>query len=738
MKFKLSLGSKIGLGFSTVIAVSAIVGFIINRQMASVKTETKILAEEFMPEVVVAAEMRGATNRAMYAMRGYGLSLKPNYLEDAKTELRLLNDALYDASELDKKSSNLIKLGEQLNVSRTSLTRYEGLVNQTEEAVVKLSKLRAELDDAAAIYMQNTEDFLDGQQKKYQTDLEERLRKVAVGDALQDAASNARVLNFKAQATQNWSLMLKAIKALDKVPNQRAEILDITRKPSDLKSLKTLVDTAAAYQSAMKDFQKEVQTAETNDKTLSAIRSRMDAAAGEYVATVEKFVDGQTAALESDMRGRMEKVRLAGEVRNEANQIRVAAFKAQALGKPKMIDQTLTNFENLESLFDQLAAICNDPKDKERVDSSRSAAKTYEQSLKSVKNEWESLQQLGQGRDESGKALIASSKTIADAAVANTGKIVGELNERAGRATTINVVGQVVAALISLAIALMITVGITRAVRFAISSLTDGADEVRTASGSVSSSSQNLAEGAMQQASSLEEVAATITEISSMTKHNAEHALQAENAADSAGVAVGLGREAIGRMSETIDQIKNSADESANIIGTIDRLAAQTNLLALNAAVEAARAGEAGRGFSVVAEEVRVLAQRSAEAASVSANLIAGAQTFAKQGVAVSGEVESLLENIVSSVNEVISVVRQVANDSQEQSRCIEQVSQELSQMDQVTHTTASSAQESAAAAEQLTTQAVELSSIVETLIEIVGSGNTESINANSTATVSA
>ena len=398
-----------------------------------------------------------------------------------------------------------------------------------------------------------------------------------------------------------------------------------------------------------------------------------------------------------------------------------------------MIDDTERYFASLDQLFTELDAISIDPIDKERIAKTKSAANDYEQSLKSVKVEWEALQRLGKSRDKSGKALIAASKTIAEAAVDNTQLTVGELNDVAVRAGAVNLVGQVIAAIIGLGVAMMITIGITRAVRFVIAGLTNGADEVRSASGSVSSSSRDLAEGANQQASSLAEVNASLTEILSMTKFNAEHASNAENAAENASSAVGRGKEAIGRMSETIDKIKNSAHESAGIIGTIDRLAAQTNLLALNAAVEAARAGEAGEGFSVVAEEVRVLAQRSAEAASISAGLIADAQTFAKQGVEVSSEVESLLENIVQSVEEVTSVVRKVASDSQEQSHCIEKVSKELSQMDQMTHTTANSAQESATAAVQLTAQASELSNMVDSLIAIVGSNAQSSGNAKQT-----
>ncbi|MEM6470975.1 MAG: methyl-accepting chemotaxis protein [Planctomycetota bacterium] len=719
---KLSLGAKIGVGFCTILLITIGLGVGTVYQTRSVQSQSTVLANEYVPEVIVANKMRGATNRAMYAMRGYGLTFNSSFLTDAEAELQALNEALLEAQELDFRSLNLKGLADQLLTVKSQLGEYEALVNETEQTASKLVTLRKTLDTSAQDYMRNTQEILIGQQAKFTTDLNERLAKLSAGAALQKLTAEARVLNFKAQATNDLTLMQRAIRTLDSVVKERDSILPITRREEDLESLQRIVDTSSDYQSSMQSFISIHQDGAPSETTLMQVRDQMDEAAGSFKTALNRFVDKQMKSLDEDMRGRFEKTRLAGEIRFNGNQVRVLAFKAQAFSKPDLILETSEHFDELDVLFGSLRSISVDPKDLARIDLTREASHTYRKALDDVREGGLALEELATRRDLAGKSLIASSKKIAEDAILSTQQIATGTKDSLQKVSTITLIGLVLCSVAGIAMAIVITLAITRPVRKAIKALSRGAGLVSNASGDVANASSGLADGATQQASSLEEISVTLSEISKMTKLNADNAYEAEKAADEAGNAVGQGKQVMTQMCQAIDQIKESADQTANIIQTIDKLSNQTNLLALNAAVEAERAGEAGQGFGVVAEEVRTLAQRSAEAAKQTAILIAESQTYAENGVAVSSEVDHLLETIVQLVGSVTETVRQVSAASQEQNQCIEQVSQELSQVDKVTYATANSARDSAAAAGELTEQADQLTAVVAELTELVGS----------------
>lgn len=247
-----------------------------------------------------------------------------------------------------------------------------------------------------------------------------------------------------------------------------------------------------------------------------------------------------------------------------------------------------------------------------------------------------------------------------------------------------------------------------------------GSKEVSSASQQVSVASQALASASSEQASSLEEASASLEEMSGMTSRNAESASLASGLARQTRQSAELGATEMDAMRGAMDAIKSSSDDIAKIIKTIDEIAFQTNILALNAAVEAARAGEAGAGFAVVAEEVRGLAQRSAEAARETSSQISAAIGRTDQGVAISEKVAGTLKEIVESVRKVDELVQEVSSASKEQSQGITQLNQAVSKMDQIVQQNAASSEETAAAANELNGQAGGLKETVGGLLSLV------------------
>ncbi|OHB54987.1 MAG: hypothetical protein A2Y12_01000 [Planctomycetes bacterium GWF2_42_9] len=290
------------------------------------------------------------------------------------------------------------------------------------------------------------------------------------------------------------------------------------------------------------------------------------------------------------------------------------------------------------------------------------------------------------------------------------------------------VTSSIIGVIVAISLGILLSLSIVRPITRIIAGLTEGAEQVASASGQVSSASQSLAEGATEQAAGLEETSSSLEEMSSMTKQNADNAQQANTLATETRKAANNGAEAMSRMSTAIRDIQKSSDETAKIIKVIDEIAFQTNLLALNAAVEAARAGEAGKGFAVVAEEVRNLAMRSAEAAKNTANMIEESVKNSKNGVDIATEVGKVLEEIVQSIGKTTDLVGEIAAASSEQAQGIDQVNTAVAQMDKVTQQNAANAEESASASEELSAQAEQMNQIVQELVDLVGGSSAKTI----------
>jgi len=240
------------------------------------------------------------------------------------------------------------------------------------------------------------------------------------------------------------------------------------------------------------------------------------------------------------------------------------------------------------------------------------------------------------------------------------------------------------------------------------------AGQVQAAAAQIAATSQALAEGATEQASALEETSSALEEISSMSRGNADNAARAAERSKDARDTAAEATSAVEHMVTSVERIRDSSQDTAQIIGDINEIAFQTNLLALNAAVEAARAGEAGRGFAVVADEVRTLALRSKEAAKKTEGLIKDSVALAGEGVAASKEVAEKLTAIVAAVADVQEQMESIRRASQEQVAGIEQVNASVSDMDRVTQSNAASSEESSSAAEELRAQADEMVRLVE------------------------
>lgn len=243
----------------------------------------------------------------------------------------------------------------------------------------------------------------------------------------------------------------------------------------------------------------------------------------------------------------------------------------------------------------------------------------------------------------------------------------------------------------------------------ALSNINESAYQVMTSSSQVASASEALAQGSTEQASAIEEINSSITDIAEKTKVNATNATEASDLMHNAIDYVNKGNEQMEGMMSAMDDINKSSESISKIIKVIDDIAFQTNILALNAAVEAARAGDAGKGFAVVAEEVRNLAAKSAAAAAETAELIESSISKVEAGSKIADDTAQALVSITDGVTQSEKIVNNIAEASNYQATAVAQINQAINQVSQVVQTNSATSEECAAASEELSGQAIHM-----------------------------
>lgn len=239
------------------------------------------------------------------------------------------------------------------------------------------------------------------------------------------------------------------------------------------------------------------------------------------------------------------------------------------------------------------------------------------------------------------------------------------------------------------------------------------AGKVTAGSGAISNGAQSLSQGTMDQAASMEELQATVTDISERIDSNARNAVTASDKSDKLKGMVHECNSQMQNMVEAMREIQQTSDEISNVIGSIEKIANQTSMLSLNASIEAARAGEMGRGFAVVAGQVGDLAGSSIEASRTTAELISNALQAVEKGMTLTQQTDKLLQSVVESIDEVAGEIDNISRASTQQADAIGQITEGMEQISSVIEENSSMAQESSASAGELAEQAQVLQELI-------------------------
>jgi methyl-accepting chemotaxis protein len=243
--------------------------------------------------------------------------------------------------------------------------------------------------------------------------------------------------------------------------------------------------------------------------------------------------------------------------------------------------------------------------------------------------------------------------------------------------------------------------------------ISSSSEQVNAGAKQVSESSMTLAEGATEQASSIQQLSATISTIDEQTNQNAKAAGYANELSEETMKKAHEGNEEMRGMLNSMESIGESSKSISKVIKVIEDIAFQTNILALNAAVEAARAGSHGKGFAVVAEEVRSLAMRSQNAARETATLIETSISRVSEGAVIANKTAGTLEQIVTDVSEVSKLISEISRSSAEQAEAVSQVTVGINQISNVVQNNSATSEEIASASQELRGQAEMLKNMV-------------------------
>lgn len=246
-----------------------------------------------------------------------------------------------------------------------------------------------------------------------------------------------------------------------------------------------------------------------------------------------------------------------------------------------------------------------------------------------------------------------------------------------------------------------------------LQSIEEAASQVSAGAENLADASQNLAEGATEQAGAIEELQATITTIAESIQQSANNAEESYKQAKGYADEAGRSRVEMQTMVSAMERINETSKKIENIISEIEDIASQTNLLSLNASIEAARAGEAGRGFSVVADQIRQLAEQSTKSAVDTRELIEGALKEVEEGNKAAGRAAHSIGIVVTGIENIADAAMAVSRVSVDQAESMSQAEKGVTQISEVVQSNSATAQESSATSEELSAQAITLNELI-------------------------
>ena len=408
----MKLGAKITLGFGVLIIIAAILGVVGVWEMGTVKTETTKLAEEYVPEVGMAADLEASSSRVMYAMRGYGFTEDPKFLEEAQKGLLSVDKALKEGRQLEKRAKNLTALKGQLDIAAKEVDQYKDLVKQSVETVARMQGNRKVLDESTEKYMANSNAFLVRQNKAFKKDLDDRQEKVEIVTGILNLGTKVRVMNFKAQAKNDMGLMLEAGTLLDGLKEYTEKLRPITTNAEDIKRIDDTEAAAKKYAQAMTAY------INTSNQMVTEMQM-MDTGAARYMKHCNDFLAAQSYAMREEfllvganLEERLTKISLVNKIIDLGNVVRVMTYKSRANQDPQLITEGAEQLKGLKEITAKLREITRNAENIKQIENVESASDNYLSSMESYLKNYLNLETIRGELDAAAGQYVTQCETF--------------------------------------------------------------------------------------------------------------------------------------------------------------------------------------------------------------------------------------------------------------------------------------------------------------------------------------
>jgi methyl-accepting chemotaxis protein len=633
----LSIGVKIGSGFGVVIAIMLAMGIIAAVKMGDIKDNAEKLVQEYLPELSVCDKLERNLLLTQYYMRGYDVTGKISYAEDAKKYFEETKKNLKGAQELTAKYQGLVKLRESIEPIMEKIRIYEDVIEKSIEKHSGIISARTPFDASATAYMQGAHKLLDIQFESMKTDINagasapallERLEKMEIIHEIITSGDAIRIANFKSQTFKSPEIAQEKMKDFDTILKYIEKVRPLLKKQENSEELAKIQTAAHEYKKTMeKVLQSWIELQDVIQHRVdaaTAVRQSIIEVSGVGMDRVLSVANGATATLSAISKNMFVLLILAFIIAI------IIAFSITYTIKTsiaKIADFTLRfGSGDLSTEVDIYTG-----------DEIGQMAKSLNGSVKNLKNMMQELADTTHRLSSSSEELSAVSSEMASTA-----------EEMSSQAITVAGASEQIAANVS------VVAAASEESTAALSGIASMTEEMSSTFTHVAESGRKTVENVKDMAQSGQNISAQISSIASAAEEMtaslnevAKHTVQANQMSRNAS-----------RRAEDVNTRMNilsvSSKKIGKIVGIIKDIADQTNMLALNATIEAAGAGDAGKGFAVVAGEIKELAKQSAGATDEIAAQIEEIQKSVADAVSAIGDIGKVI-NQTAAINEMIA-----------------------------------------------------------------------------------